>query len=118
MSSSSKVGRLEGSATAAGLLSFAEVADLPTKDGKRKQMLMRCQEIYDTAGARERQSGKGAAFSDPDCHAQTKCIELASRLMNLFSEEQGEGERREADIQQIAQLFRSMGWELKPPKAA
>lgn len=107
-----------GSAEAAGLLDFDQVADLPSKDAKRKQMLKRCQEVYKKAGERERQSGKGPAFSDPDHHAQIKCVELASRLMNLLSHENEDSEKREADIQAIVKLFRDMGWKVEPPKKA
>lgn len=107
-----------GNAESSGLLDFHLVADLPTKDAKRKQMLMRCQEVYRSAASRQRQSGKGAEFADPDHHAQNKCIELASRLMNLLSHENEDGEKREADIQQIAQLFRDMGWKIEPPPKA
>jgi hypothetical protein len=114
---SSEIGRMMGNAENSGLLDFDAVADLPTKDARRKQMLKRCQEVYKAAAARERQSGKGPAFSDPDHHAQIKCVELASRLMNLFAEEQ-EDEKREVGIQQIVKLLREVGYEIKPPKAA
>jgi hypothetical protein len=116
MSDSSKIGRLMGNAKQGGLLDFADVSKLATKAEKREQMLGRCQEIYRSAAERVR-SSKGGEYSDPDEHARIKCVELASRLMDLFGADD-DSERRQADIMQVAELFRSMGWKVEPPKAA
>lgn len=116
MSDSSKIGRLMGSAKAAGLLNFADVSKLESKQAKREQMLARTQQIYDSAASRQRAT-KDELYPDPDHHAQVKCVELASRLMDLFGADD-DSERRQADIQQVAELFRSMGWKVEPPKAA
>lgn len=116
MSHSSKIGRLHGNALKGGLLDFFAVADLATKDEKRKQMLARVQEIYDSSADRQRAT-KNEVFGDPDHHAQVKCVELAARLMNLFAEDKSD-EGNEVDMHKIAEAFRSLGWKCEPPKAA
>jgi hypothetical protein len=108
-----EIASLMGTAAAFKLLDFREANGLATKDQKREQMLARCQQIYERADQRERQSGRGAAFADPDCHAMVKCVELSAKLMGLFSDDQSEGDQRETDIRKIAKLLESAGYEVK-----
>src|SRR5688500_15413398 len=75
-----EISQLLGTAERFLLLDFRNVNGLATREQKREQMLARCQEIYERADQRERQSGKGAAFADPDCHAMVKCVELSAKL--------------------------------------
>ena len=115
MSHSSQLGRLHGNAVKQALLDFDAVFDLPTKEAKRKQMARRCQEIYASAAARERAT-KNEVYSDPDHHAQVKCIELVSRLMNLFVadvSDQDESERREIGLEHLAGLMREAGYRVE-----
>lgn len=108
-----EIASLTGNAIAFKLLDFRDVSGLATKEQKREQMLARCQQIYERADQRERQSGKGAAFADPDCHAMVKCVELSAKLMGLFSDDQSEADQRETDIRKIAKLLESAGYEVK-----
>ena len=107
-----EISQLMGSAAAFVLLDFRNVNGLATREAKREQMLARCQEIYERADQRERQSGKGAAFADPDCHAMVKCVELSAKLMGLFKDDESESDRRETDIAAIATLLRSVGYDV------
>lgn len=113
MSDSSKLGRIMGNAKKMGLLDFDAVHDLPTKDAKRKEVMRRCQEIYNSAADRIDKNATPA----PDHHAQVKCLELWARLMQLFGEDKLE-EQQEVDMHKIAEAFRSLGWKCEPPKAA
>lgn len=108
-----EISQLMGTAERFRLLDFRDVNGLATREQKREQMLARCQEIYERADQRERQSGKGAAFADPDCHAMVKCVELSAKLMGLFSDDQSEADQRETDIKKIAKLLESAGYEVK-----
>lgn len=117
MSDNNKIGQLTSASKRAGLFNFADVAGLATKEEKRKQMLRRVQEVYEDAAKRERPTGKGDWYGDPDSQARVKCIELASRLMDLFAEDKSDQDR-EVDMNKIAEAFRSLGWKCEPPKAA
>lgn len=99
------------------MLSFAAVAKLSTLEERREHMLMRCQEIYETAQSRDRntQSGK---VSDPDSHAMVKCVELACKLLGVTAEveqriRRGEQDTTTVPVEQVAELLEAAGYEVK-----
>lgn len=60
---------------------FSDLMTLP-KEERRRQLLGRVQDVYDTALAKQG-LGKAGPFDNPDCHSAAKCIELAARLTHV-----------------------------------
>ena len=95
--------------------SFESMADLVTHEERKKALLKKCDEVWHIAAAgRISQRGKEI----PDCAAMNKTIELAARLLGVMAEAEkrakdGEGETSKADIEYIAGLLRSAGYDVK-----
>jgi hypothetical protein len=113
------IGQLTGQATKLGLLSFDQVNRLGTIEEKREQILARCQQVYELAHGKQRMLKGGDTCPDPDYHAMVKCLELTANLMGLQADatrrvnKPEESERRAMDIEQVAALMRSVGYEVK-----
>lgn len=98
---------------------FEEMADLATFEQRKRALLAKCDVAWDIAEkGRGRVTKTGNEINDPDCSAMIKCIELAARIMGVLSEserraKEGEGETRQADIEQIVSLVRSCGYKVE-----
>lgn len=98
--------------------SFEAMADLGTFEEKRKALLRKCDHAYAVAEAgRGYKDNKGREHSNPDAGGMVRCIELAARLLGVLAEAEkrakdGDGDTRTADIEQVASLLRSVGYEV------
>lgn len=99
--------------------SFESMADLPGFAEKQKALLRKCDAAYAIAQIGRSYTDKaGEHHSQPDSSAMIKCIELAARLLGILTEaekraREGEGDTVRADIEYIAGLLRSAGYDVK-----
>ena len=101
------------------VMSFAEMADLPNFEAKRRALMLRCEEVFQIAKqGRTYIDKKGIKHIQPDAGAMNKAIELSARLLGVLSEadkrvKDGDEDSRAADIEQVASLLRSVGYIVK-----
>lgn len=112
-----KVGQLHGQARKLMLLPFDELVG-EDMDGRRKQLLGRCQEVYELAHGQKRVLKDGTESDSPDYHAMVKVVELSANLLGVIADatrrvnKPEDQEQRAADIEQIAGLLRSVGYDV------
>lgn len=98
--------------------SFEAMADMPNFEGKRRALLRKCDEAYEVAKkGRSYVDKMKREHNDPDVGGMIKCIELSARILGILTEAEkrvkdGDGDTRAADIEQIASLLRSVGYEV------
>jgi hypothetical protein len=111
MNAKGKLGVLERQVT-----SFASMADLPTYEDRKRALLGKCDEAYDTAKSGRNYTDKhGEVHANPDGSGMVRCIELAARIMGVLTEAErrakdGDGDSRAADLEEVAKLMRLAGY--------
>ncbi len=112
-----KLGALERSVAALG--SFEAMADLPTFEDRKRALRAKCDETYAVAHEGRNYTDKhGEVHANPDASGMSRCIELAARIMGVLVEAErrakdGDGDSRQADIDQLIGLIRSIGYKVE-----
>ena len=112
-----KVGQLHGQARKLLLMPFDELVSMDM-DNRRRQLLGRAQEVYTLAHEQTRVLKDGTETASPDYHAMVKCVELSANLLGVIADatrraaKPDEDEKRTADIEQVAALLRSVGYNV------
>lgn len=98
---------------------FEAMADLPNFEDKRRALLKKCDHAYAVAEMGRNYTDKhGEVHANPDAGGMVRCIELAARVLGVLAEAErrakdGEGETRDVNLDEVAELMRRAGYEVK-----
>lgn len=101
------------------VLRFEQMADLTNFEDKRRAILRKCDHAYDVAETGRNYTDKyGEEHRNPDTGGMARLIELAARVLGVLAEAErrakdGEGETREVNLDEVAELMRRAGYEVK-----
>jgi hypothetical protein len=101
------------------VLRFEQMADLPTFEDKRRQLLRKCDYAFEVAETGRNYVDKhGEEHRNPDTGGMTRLIELAARVLGVLAEadrraKDGEGETREVNLDEVAELMRRAGYKVQ-----